>query len=129
MKIFCGLSSDWDNSSDRAPMHSASFALDWTPLPVRFSSKLLPTEVLLYYRGIPFFAGTVSVGSSGVFAKLGNLWFVTTVDAVEAASLSDTRFPTPAGYKLNPKKLSCSRRWNRPSAAEAAVIGSVERRG
>lgn len=40
----------------------------------------------------------------GLFAKLGNMSYVTIVDAVETGALSDALFAPPAGYKLNPKE-------------------------
>jgi len=128
MKIFCGLSSEWDSSSDRAPMHRQVLPSTGRPLPVRFSSKVLPTEAGLYYQGIPFFRHRIG----RLVRRFRKAWKHVVLDhrrrSRSGLSLG-YRFPTPAGYKLNPNEVSCSRRWNRPSAAEAAVIGSVERRG
>jgi hypothetical protein len=62
--------------------------------------------------GIPYQTDMqMKMGSSGsgnplggLFSKLGNMSFSTTVDTVETGALADDLFAPPAGYKLKPQK-------------------------
>jgi hypothetical protein len=62
--------------------------------------------------GIPYQTDMqMKMGSSGsgnplggLFSKLGNRSFSTTVDTVETGALADDLFAPPAGYKLKPQK-------------------------
>jgi hypothetical protein len=48
--------------------------------------------------------GGMSGPMAGLFAKMGNMSFSTTIDSVDTAALSDDLFAPPAGYKLSTKK-------------------------